>query len=202
MAGPSTIHHGVDPSLFQVKQQKQSYLSFLGRIAPLKGTHIAIEVARKAGIPLKIAGEIQPIYKDYWENVVRPQVDGKFIEYVGEVGLPEKNELLGNSCALLFPVQWDEPFGLTMIEAMACGTPVLATPGGAVAEIVKDGVSGQVCRNADELADCVKNMSFNAQTIREYVDTNFSAERMTRDYLELYSEALQNHEDATARIVA
>src|SRR5262249_26639778 len=122
-----TIHHGIDPALYRVQERKQPYLSFLGRIAPTKGTHLAIEIARESGIPLKIAGEIQPLFKDYWERQVKPHVDGKFIEYVGEVGLEENNELLANSMAMLFPVQWDEPFGLGLIKSMACGVAVLAS---------------------------------------------------------------------------
>jgi glycosyltransferase involved in cell wall biosynthesis len=127
-----TIHHGIDLNLYRLQPKKQNYLSFLGRIAPIKGTHVAIEVAKKSGIPLKIAGEVQPIFQDYFDTMVKPHIDGKFIEYVGEVDLPAKNELLGNSLAMLFPIQWNEPFGLVMIEAMACGTPVLALPGGSV----------------------------------------------------------------------
>ena len=115
--------------------ESRNICAFLGRIAPIKGTHIAIEVAKKSGIPLKIAGEVQPIFQDYFDTQIKPHIDGKFIEYVGEADLAAKNELLGNSLAMLFPIQWNEPFGLVMIEAMACGTPVLALPGGAVEEV-------------------------------------------------------------------
>lgn len=181
-----TIHHGINPSLYPVVEKKQEYLSFLGRIAPPKGTHLAIEVAKKSGIPLKIAGEIQPINKDYWETMVKPHVDGKFIEYVGEVGMEDKVELLGNSRAMLFPVQWDEPFGLVMIEAMACGTPVLAMPGGSVGEVVKEGVSGNVRGAANELAECARNLDIPALIVRGYMEEYFSVERMTRDYIHLY----------------
>jgi len=133
-----TIHHGIDLSRYRLCENKKHYLSFLGRIAPVKGTHLAIAVAKKSGIPLKIAGEVQPLFRDYFESEVKPHIDGKFVEYVGEADLATKNELLGNSLALLFPIQWDEPFGLVMIEAMACGTPVLALPGGSVKEVVSD----------------------------------------------------------------
>ena len=197
-----TIHHGINPALYPVVEKKQEYLSFLGRIAPPKGTHLAIEIAKKSDIPLKIAGEIQPVYKSYWETMIKPHVDGKFIEYVGEVGMKDKAELLGNSKAMLFPVQWDEPFGLVMIEAMACGTPVLALPGGSVAEVVKEGVSGNVRAAAAELAECARNLDIPAPAIRGYVEEYFSVERMARDYISLYSEILRDGVAETEQIVA
>lgn len=199
-----TVHHGIDPSLYQVQEKKRQYLTFLGRVAPPKGTHLAIQIAKKSGIPLKIAGEIQPIYQEYWENEVKPHVDGKFIEYVGEVGLEEKNELLGNSLAMLFPIQWDEPFGLVLIESMACGTPVLAMPGGSVAEIIQEGVSGYVSPSVDELANCAKNLDLDPGVVRQYVEDNFSLNRMVNKYIQLYTEiiASDESEQEEERIVA
>ncbi len=190
MARMRTIHHGIDLSRYRLQTKKQEYLSFLGRIAPIKGTHLAIEAAKKSGIPLKIAGEVQPIFRDYFESEIKPHIDGKFIEYVGEAGLDEKNELLGNSLAMLFPVQWNEPFGLVMIEAMACGTPVLAMPGGAVEEVVNDGISGFVCRTVDDLVDRARNLSgvFKPANVRQYCQQYFSVERMVADYLALYQQ--------------
>ncbi|HKT49565.1 MAG TPA: glycosyltransferase family 4 protein [Candidatus Angelobacter sp.] len=185
-----TIHHGIDLSGYTPQSKKQPYLTFLGRVAPAKGTHLAIEIARKADIPLKIAGEIQPVYREYWEKVVRPQVDGKFIQYVGEVGLEGKNELLGNSMAMLFPIQWDEPFGLVMVESMACGTPVLALPGGSVAEVIEEGVSGHIGKSAEDLVQHAKNLHFQAESVRAYAQKYFSSERMANDYISLYSEIL------------
>jgi glycosyltransferase involved in cell wall biosynthesis len=184
-----TIHHGIDLSLYRFQERKQHYLSFLGRIAPIKGTHLAIEVAKKAGIPLKIAGEVQPIFQDYFDSQVKPHIDGKFIEYVGEADLAAKNELLGNSVAFLFPIQWDEPFGLVMIEAMACGTPVLALPGGAVAEVVCDGTSGYICQSLDEMADRARDIreSIRPRAVREYAEQHFATERMAAEYLQLYN---------------
>lgn len=184
------IHHGVDLNAYEAKRGKRDYLSFLGRIAPIKGTHIAIEVAKKSGIPLKIAGEVQPQFKPYFDAEIKPHIDGKFIEYVGEVDLEGKNELLGNSLALLFPIQWNEPFGLVMIEAMACGTPVLALAGGAVEEIVCDGVSGYVCSSADEMAQRVRHLpaSFTPANVRQYCQQYFSLDRMVAEYLALYQE--------------
>jgi glycosyltransferase involved in cell wall biosynthesis len=186
-----TIHHGIDTSVYRFVAQKQQYLSFIGRIAPVKGTHLAIDVARRTGIPLKIAGEVQPSNRDYFEKMIRPRVDGKLVEYVGPADLQAKNELLGNAMAMLFPIQWGEPFGLVMIEAMACGTPVLAMPGGSVPEVVRDGVSGYICRSVRVMAQAVLNLSIDPALVRRYVEENFSIEKMVRKYIALYQEALR-----------
>jgi glycosyltransferase involved in cell wall biosynthesis len=186
-----TIHHGIDLSWYRLQPKKQEYLSFLGRIAPIKGTHLAIEVAKRAGIPLKIAGEVQPIFRDYFDTLVKPYIDGTFIEYVGEADLKAKNELLANSMALLFPIQWNEPFGLVMVEAMACGTPVLALPGGAVAEVVREGISGYVCSSVEDMAQRVRSVGLlKPANIRQYCQQYFSVERMVADYLKLYQELM------------
>lgn len=185
-----TIHHGIDLSLYRLVENKQSYLSFIGRIAPIKGTHIAIDVAQRTGIPLKIAGEVQPIYQQYFDRHVRPQLDGKLVEYIGPADLKAKNELLGNSMAMLFPIQWSEPFGLAMVEAMACGTPVVAMPGGSVQEVVQEGVSGYICPNVRELAKRVLNLSLKPATVRAYVEQNFSIETMAGRYAALYQDML------------
>ena len=183
-----TIHHGLDLSLYRYREHKQPYLSFLGRFAPVKGAHLAIEIAKKAGIPLKLAGEVQPIYQSYFESQIKPHIDGKFIEYVGEADLAAKNELLGNSMALLFPIQWNEPFGFVMLEAMACGTPVLALPGGSVPEVVKDGVSGYMGNDVDALAARVRDMNLSPLGVRRYAEQHFSAEIMVQKYVALYRE--------------
>ena len=199
-----TIHHGIDLSQYRLQEKKEPYLCFIGRIAPVKGTHIAIEVAKKVGIPLKIAGEVQPVFRDYFEKQVKPHIDGRFIEYVGRVDLPAKNELLGHSMGLLFPIQWDEPFGLVMIEAMACGTPVLALPGGSVSEVVKEGVSGHVCQNVEEMVERVRGSRFSAAGVRGYVEQSFSIERMVSDYAALYREMVgaRAKPGAEVRVVA
>jgi glycosyltransferase involved in cell wall biosynthesis len=184
-----TIHHGINISKYQFNPNKRSYFSFLGRIVPAKGLHTAIEIAKRTGIPLKIAGETQPMYRDYFEREIAPQIDGTFIEYIGEADFKTKNELLGNSLALLFPIEWDEPFGLVMIEAMACGTPVLAFSRGSAPEVVRNGVSGYICHSTDELVDKVPDLEkLNPATIRQYTQEYFSVERMASSYLQLYSE--------------
>ena len=187
-----TIHHGIDLDRYNCCSTKRGYLSFLGRIAPIKGPHLAIAVAKKSGIPLKIAGEVQPMFQDYFDSEIKPHVDGKFIEYIGEADLEDKNELLAHSIAMLFPIQWNEPFGLVMIEAMACGTPVLALPGGSVEEVVQDGVSGYVCRSVDEMVSRVRDVGSRLppQQVRQYVQKYFSVDRMAGDYERLYQEVV------------
>ena len=186
-----TIHHGIDLSQYNLVEQKQKYLSFIGRIAPMKGTHHAIEVARRTGIPLRIAGEVQPMYREYFEEKIKPHIDGQLIQYVGRADLQLKNELLGNSMAMLFPIQWNEPFGLVMVEAMACGTPVLAMPGGSVPEVIQNGVSGYVCRTVRQMVKRVGELHFDPTAVRQYVEDNFSLDRMVRNYLALYEDAVR-----------
>jgi glycosyltransferase involved in cell wall biosynthesis len=185
-----------------LQEKKKEYLSFIGRIAPVKGTHLAIEVAQKSGIPLKIAGEIQPAYQEYFDTQVKPLVDGKFIEFIGEADLAAKNELLGDSMAMLFPIQWDEPFGLVMVEAMACGTPVLALPGGSVPEIVRNGVSGYVCDSTDEMVAHLIEMEngpvLSPTVVRNYVETEFSLDGMVSAYVELYEQVLSRKANKVA----
>ncbi|MBI2678505.1 MAG: glycosyltransferase family 4 protein [Candidatus Koribacter versatilis] len=185
-----TIHHGLDFTQYQCGAGKRDYLAFIGRIAPVKGPDLAIAAAKKAGIPLKIAGEVQPVFRAYFEREVLPQIDGKFIQYIGEVDMAEKNELLAGARALLFPIQWDEPFGLVMIEAMACGTPVLALPGGSVPEVVNEGVSGHLCRNVDEMADHARHLALPPAAVRADAEARFSIARMVQEYQDLYAELL------------
>jgi glycosyltransferase involved in cell wall biosynthesis len=193
IANGRTIHHGVDMDEYVLPlEEKREYLAFLGRIAPVKGAHLAIQVAKKAGIPLKIAGEIQPMFRDYYDREVKPHIDGSFIQFVGEVGLAEKNMLLGGAKALLFPIQWDEPFGLVMPEAMACGAPVLAFSGGSVNEVVMNGVSGFVCDDVEQMAAKAKELCFNAADVRAYVAKYFSRERMVENYLRLYTQIIES----------
>ena len=193
-----TIHHGIDLASYDLQAEKQPYLSFIGRIAPIKGVHLAIAVAKAAGVPLKIAGDIQPAYREYFERKIKPEIDGNFIQYIGVADLKAKNKLLGNSMAMLFPIQWNEPFGLVMVEAMACGTPVLALRGGSVPEIVKDGISGYVCRSVRELAKRVKQLDFKPTDLRAYVAENFSLERMVREYEQAYKNAIPGGQSEAA----
>ena len=193
----TTIHHGISIPDYPFQREKRTYLSFIGRLAPVKGTHLAIAVAQKTGIPLKIAGEVQPIFRSYFEEQIKPHIDGKLIEYIGEADMQMKNELLSNSMAMLFPIQWNEPFGLVMIEAMACGTPVIALPGGSVREVVRDGISGYVCDSVDQMVERVRNLSISPTMIRRYAQENFSVDVMVKNYISLY-ESLIGGEGALA----
>jgi glycosyltransferase involved in cell wall biosynthesis len=186
MVRMQTIHHGISMDSYRFVEKKQDYLAFLGRIAPIKGVHLAIQVAERSGMPLKIAGEVQPIFQSYFDTEIKPHIDGRFIEYIGPADLAAKNELLGNAKAMLFPIVWDEPFGLVMIESMACGTPVLALPGGSVSEVVEDGVSGLVCNSVDQLVQAVRTLDLQPEAVRAYAEERFSVDAMVDRYIRLY----------------
>ena len=188
----SVVHHGIPVDRYTLGRDKEDYVAFLGRIAPCKGPHLAIQAARRAGVRLKLAGEIQPQFRDYWARDVEPFVDGRHVEYVGEADPALKNRLLAGARALLFPIQWAEPFGLVMVEAMACGTPVLALPGGAVEEVVRDGVSGWVCRDVDEMAQRLAGLDIAPEACRDFVQRHFSAETMADNYLDVYERAMSS----------
>jgi len=191
------VHHGIPLDDYVVSSGKDDYVAFLGRMVPCKGPHLAIEAARRAGIHLKLAGEVQPIFRDYWERQIAPLVDGRQIEYIGEVDAAQKNALLSRARALLFPIQWQEPFGLVLIEAMACGTPVLAFAGGAVAEIVENGVNGWICRDVDEMAGRIVAPLPQSTSCRDTVASKFSLERMVDAYLRLYQQLVPNVDPVT-----
>jgi glycosyltransferase involved in cell wall biosynthesis len=191
MSRLTTIHHGIDCRDFLVREQKGDYLAFLGRIAPCKGVDAAIEIAYRTGIRLKIAGQIQRYFQGYWDSTVKPRIDGRLVEYIGEADLALKNQLLGEARALLFPIQWEEPFGLVMLEAMACGTPVIAFDRGSVREIVAHGSTGWLCRDLDEMAATVRDRPpLSAHACRMHVETHFSVERMASDYEHVYRAAV------------
>ncbi len=184
------VHHGIPIERYQSRAERDDYVAFLGRMAPCKGPHLAIEAARRAGIRLKLAGEVQPMFRDYWEREVVPRIDGDAVEYIGEADHELKNALLSRARALLFPIQWEEPFGLVMIEAMACGAPVLAFAGGAVAEIVRDGTNGWICADVAAMAACIRGPLPSADCCREFVAEHFSVDRMATGYLDVYEQAI------------
>jgi glycosyltransferase involved in cell wall biosynthesis len=186
-----TVHHGVDSRQFApVDKPRADYLAFLGRISPEKRVDRAIEVARKVGLPLRIAAKIEPLDEHYYERV-KPTLEQPGVEFVGEIGDAEKSEFLGKAAALLFPIDWPEPFGLVMIEAMACGTPVIAWNNGSVPEVIDDGITGFIVSNVDEAVKAIgRAAQLPRQKIREVFEERFSATTMAQNYVRLYHTLL------------
>jgi glycosyltransferase involved in cell wall biosynthesis len=185
-----TVHHGLPTTLLRFCEKPTGgYLAFLGRMSPEKGFDRAIEIARRVNMPLKVAAKIDDADRLFFESHLRPLLDDPLVEYLGEIGEPQKSDFLGQAEALLFPIDWPEPFGLVMIEAMACGTPEIAFRCGAVPEIVEDGLTGYVVDRVDEAVQAVQRIDrLSRRYIRERFETRFSAERMANDYLNIYRQ--------------
>lgn len=185
------IHHGVDVDDFPVGAGEGDYCLFLGRMVAEKGAHRAIRVARKAGLRIVLAGKMrEPWETAYFEKEIEPLL-GDDAEYRGEVTLSEKLRLLGSARATLFPIRWNEPFGLVMVESLACGTPVLALPEGAAPEVVADGRTGYLCRDESEMADALAGIgAIDRAVCRADVEARFSTARMAQEHAELFEEVL------------
>ena len=185
------VYHGLPIDLLPFKADpSRDYLAFLGRISPEKRPDRAIEIAAGAGLPLKMAAKIDRADRAYWDTVIEPMVKAHSnVEFVGEINEQEKAEFLGNAKALLFPIDWPEPFGLVTIEAMACGTPVIAFRAGAVPEVVDDGVTGFVVRTLDEAVEALSRLdTLDRRKVRAVFEQRFAAERMAKDYLKIYAD--------------
>lgn len=184
-----TIYHGIDPLRFPLKTRKEDYLLYFGRIHPDKGTHAAIEIARKSGYPLKIAGLIQD--HEYFSREVKPHLDNEKVMYLGNAGPEEGRELLGNAKALLHPIFFDEPFGLSVVEAMMCGTPVIAFNRGSMPELLISGTTGFLVTNNNEAVEAVDSLSnIEPDACRDHALEHFSIERMVTAYINAYEEVL------------
>ena len=183
----ATVHHGLPLADYPVGAGAGDYLLFLGRISPEKRPHAAIDIARKLGIPLVIAAKVDPADRDYYEEAIVPRLAGRGVEYVGETDLAETVRLLGDARGLLFPIDWPEPFGLVMIESMACGTPVITRSCGSTLEVVDHGTTGFVCEDDEDVAQAVRRLDrIDRAACRDRVATRFTVERMVDDYEAVY----------------
>jgi len=190
------VPNGVPLSVYEFNDAvaDDAPLVFLGRIEEIKGPHFAIEIAKRSGVPLVIAGNIPDEHRQWYEKHVEPHIDGEFIRYIGPVDDVQKNALLGKARAFLMPIVWEEPFGIVMAEAMACGTPVIGTNRGAVPEVVEDGVTGFVRENPEELIDCVARLKeIDRTACRDRVERYYSDTAITEAYLRIYRRLSGNH---------
>jgi glycosyltransferase involved in cell wall biosynthesis len=186
-----TVYHGYPRDRYKFHASPEGYLAFLGRVSPEKGLDHAIDIAKAAGKKLKIAAKVDKADQEYFEKAIQPKLDDPLIEFIGEVGYPEKCEFLGKAEALLFPIAWPEPFGLVMIEAMACGTPVIAYPHGSVPEIMMHGVSGFLADNVESAARAVHDIGdIDRAACRQYFESRFTDSRMADDYLTIYERLI------------
>ena len=186
-----TVHHGLPRDLLPFQPNAAGrYLAFLGRISPEKGPNRAIEIAARAGMPLEIAAKVDRVDQTYWDEIIQPMVEAHSnVEFIGEIDERDKAAFLGEAAALLFPIDWPEPFGLVMIEAMACGTPVIAFRRGSVSEVVEDGISGFVVDTIEEAVRAVQRIvTLDRARVRAAFERRFTVDRMARDYVQIYRE--------------
>ena len=189
----ATVYHGLPRDLYTFHQEPNpgQYLAFLGRIAPEKGPDKAIEVAKRVGMPLRIAAKVDPADREYFRNKIEPLLDHPLVEYIGEISDAEKDDFLGNAYALVCPYDWPEPFGLVFIEALACGTPVLAYRRGSVPEILDHDRTGFICESVNEMAAAVENIPrIDRLRCRQAFEERFTIERMVQDYLKVYEQVI------------
>jgi glycosyltransferase involved in cell wall biosynthesis len=195
----ATIHHGLPQHLLAKGSGAGGYLAFLGRISPEKAPDAAIRIAAKAGMPLRIAAKIDRVDEEYFKTTIEPLLSLGQVEFIGEIGEHQKNDFLGNAAGLLFPIAWREPFGLVMIEAMACGTPVIAFENGSVPEVLEDGVTGFIVQDENQAVEAVRRIgTLDRDRIRAEFDRRFTAQHMAQNYLKLYSRLSKGRRTAVA----
>ncbi len=193
----STVHHGLPLDLYTGVDQPGSYLAFIGRISPEKGVDRAIDIARRSGVPLLIAAKVDRVDEVYFHDRIKPMLGGN-VEYIGEIQEHEKQAFLGSALALLFQIDWPEPFGLAMIEAMACGTPVIARNRGSISEVVDHGVTGFIVEEIDDAVQCVHTAAvLDRRVCRETFERRFSVQRMAHDYLKVYRSLIPSLQRST-----
>lgn len=190
-----TVYHGLPPDLYSATETPGEYLAFVGRISPEKRVDLAIEIAQRTGMTLRIAAKVDRADREYFREQIEPLLDHPLVEYIGEIGESEKSQFLGGARALLFPIDWPEPFGLAMIEAMACGTPVIAFRRGSVPEVIDEGLTGFIADDVEGAVRAVAQLGgFDRRRCREIFDERFSAARMARDYIAIYECLCARHE--------
>ena len=188
-----TVHHGMPADSLSLGNGEGGYLAFLGRTSPEKGLDQAIDIAIRSGKKLKVAAKIDRADREYFNSTIKPLLKHPLIEFVGEIGHDDKADFLGNAEALLFPIEWSEPFGLVLIEALACGTPVIAHPYGSVPEIVPDGVGGFLFDDIDQAVEAVSRIGeLDRRDCRRHFELNFTDDRMARDYLKIYQTLIHS----------
>ena len=189
----ATVHHGLPASVCPFDPKGGDYLAFLGRISPEKRPDRAIEIAKRAGIPLKIAAKVDKADQEYFDEVIEPMLDHPLVEFIGEIDERQKVSFMSGASALLFPIDWREPFGLVMIEAMSAGTPVIAWRNGSVPEVVADGVSGAIVESIDEAVAAVERVrNLDRRSVRAYFESRFTVDRMARDYVATYERMIES----------
>jgi len=188
-----TIYHGIPADQYRFREEPGNYLAFMGRISPEKRVDRAIKIAKQVQIPLRIAAKVDPVDKEYFASVIKPLLGHPLVELVGEIGEGEKDNFLGHAYALLLPIDWPEPFGLVMIEAMACGTPVIAYRGGAVPEVMEEGHTGFIVRAFKDAVEAVRRVpELSRQRCREVFEKRFTATRMAHDYVQVYEQLINS----------
>jgi glycosyltransferase involved in cell wall biosynthesis len=201
----ATVYHGIPAGLYEYKDKPGEYLAFIGRISPEKRVDTAIEIAKKVDMPIRIAAKVDKVDRQYFETVISPLLDHPLVEYLGEIGEDQKNEFLGNAYALLFPIDWPEPFGLVMIEAMACGTPVIARLHGAVPEVIEQGITGYIDKDIEGNVQGVRDIpELSRKRCREVFEEKFTARRMAENYLKVYERLTDQRlglEDDARRLI-
>jgi len=199
----ATVYHGLPADLYRFREQPGSYFAFLGRISPEKRVDRAIEIAKRVKIPLKIAAKVDRVDRKYFKNTIEPLLKDSLVEVVGEIGDREKDEFLGKAYALLLPIDWPEPFGLVMIEAMACGTPVIAYREGAVPEIMDEGQTGFIVEELEDAVEAALRIpKLSRKRCREVFDQRFTITRMANDYLQAYERLINRKQDEPLEVSA
>ncbi|MGE5169430.1 MAG: glycosyltransferase family 4 protein [Rudaea sp.] len=197
----ATVYHGLPRDLYRFHPEPGGYLACLGRISPEKRIDRAIEIARQVGIPLRIAAKVDKVDREYFDTVIEPLLHDPLVEFVGEIADDEKNAFLGNAQALLFPIDWPEPFGIVMIEAMACGTPVIAYSHGSVPEVMEQGRTGYIVEELDDAVEAVRRLpGLSRARCREVFEERFTATRMARDYVAVYERLVERPVPAAAEV--